>query len=124
MAPLQTVGDLGPQHSRHHHVGNQQIDRLRGARGDLDRVGAAWRRDHAMAGARQRNLEEGTDALLVLGEQDRAGQLADRGVDGLGLTVGCRSPAEREVDAERCASFDDRLHVDGAAALVHDAEDG
>src|SRR5579859_558254 len=118
-------------HARHHHVGDDEMDRFRLGLDDLQRRLAALRLEHGVALVPERPGAEQADRILVLDQQDGAGagqvarcrhfeRIEQRRRLRLALLALMLRQIEREFRADAHLAVDE----DEAAGLLHDAVDG
>ena len=123
---LESREELGAVQVGHHHVGEDDVDRLRVLLADEERFSAVLGLEHGVPVATEHGARQPANAVLVLDEEDglRSGEAAD-----LGGRRAVRRRAERGVglgnEHEERRSFADRAaHRDVTAALLHDPVDG
>jgi hypothetical protein len=111
-------------HLRHHHVGDEQIDRLWVRGQQLDRLGAGAGRAHRVAGLAQHAHGECPHCGIVLDHQDGLGAAArDSSGRRRGRRLG-RVGGAGEADREGGALAGRAVDVDVSTALVHGAVHG
>src|SRR5437016_86384 len=120
----QTLGQLAPAQSRHHHVRHEQVDRARGAFDDPRRLDGGGDGQHRVAVHLEDLPGELADRLVVLDQQHRLRAPAEHDGLWLGLAELAGGLDPRQVDLDGRTPPGLAVRGDVAAALLDDPVDG
>src|SRR2546425_1873815 len=118
--PHQLVRQLSPAHPRHHHVGEEQVDRTVVLGRELQRGFSVWRLQDGVAVPLEHLSGHHANRGRILDQQHGLRALTPfQGVGGY-CTLARRLARPRQVDLEACTMPGLGIHPDEPAGLLHD----